>query len=230
MQGSEKFRYPKVLIGMALRDGWTQAQIADACRTQQSVVSRWKGGDALAKESQLGKLLEIDGPRLRRKTFRVYHDLREGAGSGWVAHLIKVEGEIVFTFPFRNRTFCTQCHKEASACSCSRSTKKTLATRKLIVHAMGNGEFCCLRQRRMVKDQYQMQFPETNVFITTVVGKFNTKELLACFDSLQLATEQDDKPGADVEAERLMLQMLSRKALLEHGYPVEGVEEHRMSW
>ena len=76
-EDSKKYRYTKQLINMALRDGWTQKQIADTCRTQQSMVSSWKSGAAAAKESQLKKLLEIYGPRLNRKTFRIYHDVSE---------------------------------------------------------------------------------------------------------------------------------------------------------
>ncbi|MFS0756522.1 hypothetical protein ABC383_17750 [Noviherbaspirillum sp. 1P10PC] len=228
MDGIKKFRFTKQLIGMALRDGWTQKEIADVCRTQQSVVSSWKTGAAQAKESQLTKLLEIYGPRLRRKTFRVYYDLIKEPADGMRAHLIKVEGEVIFTFPFRNKDFCTQCQVESPACSCRSRERKMVATRKLIVHALGNGDFCCLLQARMLKDEYQMQFPETNIFITKVVGHFNSGDLLTYFDSMAWASDQEE--ASIRAAERIMLQMLSRKALLEHGYPVDGVEEHRRSW
>jgi transcriptional regulator with XRE-family HTH domain len=73
MESNKKYRYTRQLINMALRDGWTQNQIADACRTQQSVVSSWKNGATQAKESQLVKLLEVYGPKLRRKSFKIYH-------------------------------------------------------------------------------------------------------------------------------------------------------------
>jgi transcriptional regulator with XRE-family HTH domain len=224
MENNKKYRYTKQLIGMALRDGWTQKQIAETCRTQQSIVSSWKSGAAQAKESQLTKLLEIYGPRLRRKAFRIYHDLIEEESGEFRAHLIKVEGEVIFSFPFRNKNFCTQCHAESTTCSCRPRGKKIIATRKLVVHALGSGEFCGLIQSRLLKDQFQTQFPETNIFVTKVLGHFKVEELLKFCEFLEWSDDQDD--SLLQKAEYLMLQMLVRKSLLEHGYPVAGVEEH----
>lgn len=226
MENNKKYRYTKQLIGMALRDGWTQKQIAEACRTQQSIVSSWKSGAAQAKEIQLTKLLEIYGPRLRRKAFRIYHHFIQEESGDFRAHLIKVEGEVIFSFPFRNKNFCTQCHKESSDCSCRPKGKKIIPTRKLIVHALGHGEFCLLMQARLLKDEFQTQFPETNIFVTEVAGHFTVEKLLEFCESLNPTndTDQDDKLLQG--AEYLMLQMLVRKSLLEHGYPLEGVEEH----
>lgn len=224
MQGKKKFRYTKQLVGMALRDGWTQEQIADACRTQQSVVSSWKSGAKQANENQLTKLLAIYGPRLRRKSFRIYHDLIKKTEGGYRAHLIKVEGDVIFNFPFRNKELCTRCQVEASTCYDRLHVKKVVATRKLVVHALGAGVFCCLSQVRLLQDKYQMQFPETNVFVTQVVGHFTVDELLAYCDSRPWGVEQEDDRLS--EAEHFMLSMLARKALLEHGYPVEGVDVH----
>jgi hypothetical protein len=170
MQVNKKYRYTKQLVGMALRDGWTQEQIADACRTQQSIVSGWKSGAKQAYEHQLTKLLELYGPRLRRRTFRIYHDLAVQPDGESSFQLIKVEGDIVFSFPFRNKDLCTRCQVKASACSDRSHVKKTVATRKLVVHALGEGVFCCLRQIRLLRDDYQMRFPESNVFVTRVVG------------------------------------------------------------
>lgn len=228
MQAKKKFRYTKQLVGMALRDGWTQKQIADACRTQQSIVSGWKSGAVQANEHQLKPLLELFGPRLRRKTFRVYHDLSLQPDGGSSFQLIKVEGEVIFSFPFRNKELCTRCQVQSSGCSDRQHVKKVTATRKLVVHALGSGVFCCLLQKRMLADEYQMRFPETNVFLSKVVGaSYASGDLLEYCDS-----------GAWGEAEagdeqhlvaKIMLPMLIRKALLEHGYPVEGVVVHGSS-
>ena len=228
MESTKKFRYTKQLIAMSLRDGWTQQQIAAECRTQQSIVSSWKSGAAQAKTGQLAKLLAVYGPRLRRKAFRIYHDFIDKGDAGLAPHLIRVEGNIILSFPFRNKTFCVQCHSESETCACRQKGKKILPTQKLIVHAMGEGIFCCLHQRRLLRDKFQMQFPETNLFCTKVVGNFTSQELLDYFDTLEWATEQDDKVA--LVAERLMLRLLARKALLEHGYPVDNVEEHCASW
>ncbi|WP_188380864.1 hypothetical protein [Oxalicibacterium faecigallinarum] len=223
MENNKKYRYTKQLIGMALRDGWTQKQIAEACRTQQSIVSSWKSGAAQAKENQLTKLLEIYGPRLRRKAFRIYHSFKEESGD-YRPHLIKVEGEVIFSFPFRNKSFCPQCHKESTSCSCRQRGRKITSTRKLVVHALGRGEFCVLMQSRLLVDEFQTQFPETNIFVTKVVGHFKVDELLEYCESLERSENQDKYQL--LAAEYLMLQMLVRKSLLEHGYPLEGVEEH----
>ncbi len=231
MEENKKYRYTKQLINMALRDGWTQKQIAEACRTQQSIVSSWKTGSAQAKESQLSKLLEIYGPRLRRRSFRVYHSLiwEEERPTG--IRVIKVEGEVILSFPYRNREFCTKCHavlnhSDYHSCGGSQKSKKIIPTRRLVVHAMGKGDFCLIRQVRLLKDEKQMQFPETNIFASEVVGRFTSHELLNRFET-RCKELSDDEMKLE---EHLMLQMLARKALLEHGYPVEGIEEHLATW
>ena len=231
MEENRKFRYTKQLINMALRDGWTQKQIAEACRTQQSVVSNWKSGSAQAKESQLTKLLEVFGPKLRRRSFRVYHSLVLDDQNQNRIHLIKVEGETILSFPYRNKEFCIKCHKLMSqpaltSCGCSPRARKILPTRRLIVHSMGKGDFCVVQQFRQIKDEHQMQFPETNIYASNVVGRFSSQELLANFDSHDKEIDEDEMS----HVERLMLQMLTRKALLEHGYPVDGIEEHLATW
>jgi hypothetical protein len=52
-------------------------------------------------------------------------------------------------------------------------------------------------------------------------------QLLAYCDSGAWVDEQDDDEFTRVE--KIMLPMLIRKALLEHGYPVEGVDVHGSS-
>lgn len=231
MEEKKKYRYTKQLINMALRDGWTQKDIADACRTQQSVVSSWKNGSTLAKESQLQKLMEIYGPKLRRRTFKVYHDLLQDSQGGYRIQMIKVEGEVMLSFPFRNKEFCAKCHALASddtcSCRCGSKIRKVLPTRRLLVHSMGKGEFSLVNQRRLIKDEYQMQFPETNIFASRVVGRYDAKGLLGHIDDMH---NQDSDADEMNRTENLMLQMLARKALLEHGYPIEGIEEHNAAW
>ena len=231
MEEKKKYRYTKQLINMALRDGWTQKDIADACRTQQSVVSSWKNGSALAKESQLQKLMEIYGPKLRRRTFKVYHDLMQDSQGGYRIQMIKIEGEVMLSFPYRNKEFCAKCHALASdgtySCRCGSKIRKVFPTRRLLVHSMGRGEFCLVNQHRLIKDEYQMQFPETNIFVSRVVGRYEAKELLGCIDGMH---NQDSDADEMNQTENLMLQMLARKALLEHGYPIEGIEEHNSAW
>lgn len=233
MDEKKKYRYTKQLINMAIRDGWTQKEIADACRTQQSVVSSWKNGSALAKESQLQKLLEEYGPRLRRRAFKIYHSLTKNDQVEYRVHMIKVEGEAILSFPYRNKEFCTKCHSlvlvssSLSSCRCATKVRKILPTRRLVVHSMGKGEFCLVSQLRLIKDECLMQFPETNIFASSVVGRFGATALLAYIDDMW---KQDTDADEITQTENLMLQMLARKALLEHGYPVEGIEEHTAAW
>ena len=217
---------------MALRDGWTQKLIADTCRTQQSVVSAWKNGASQAKESQLKTLLETFGPRLVRKTFKIYHNFSENGEGNYVLKMIKVEGDVVFNFPYRNKSFCMKCSSELKSCSCkikANNAERIIPTRRLIVHAMGKGNFCLLKQQRLIKDEFQMRYPETNIFNSIVIGVFTAKELLGEFEIVEKINGLDEK--LDI-AEHLMLRMLSRKSLLEHGYPVESenFEEHLVSW
>lgn len=225
-ENNKKYRYTKQLVNMASRDGWTQKQIADACRVQQSVVSTWKSGVKQARENQLKALLDVYGPRLFRKSFKVYHNFILGEHENLSICMIKIEGEVMLTFPYRNKIFCMKCFSELTSCSCSIKIKKMLPTRKIIVHAMGKGEFCLLKQSRILKDQYQMKYPDTNIFTATVIGRFTSQELLNRFGNLDKNHNPEEKID---EVEHLMAQMLLRKSLLEHGYPLEGVEEHLVS-
>jgi transcriptional regulator with XRE-family HTH domain len=68
----KKFKFTRQLVQIALDDGMTQNEIAAACRTQQSVVSKWKKGESRGTEEQLDKLIKKYGPRLNRTTSRVY--------------------------------------------------------------------------------------------------------------------------------------------------------------
>lgn len=38
------FKLTRQLIRLALNDGWTQREIAEKCRVQQSIVSAWSKG------------------------------------------------------------------------------------------------------------------------------------------------------------------------------------------
>jgi transcriptional regulator with XRE-family HTH domain len=230
MDKQGKYRYTKQLISMAQRDGWTQTDIGDCCRVSQSIVSDWKKGKKQATESQLRPLLEIYGPKLRRRAFKVYHALRADENDQYRVHVMKVEGEVMLSFPYRNAEFCLKCHlpieaEAQSLCRCgSRRVAKYLPTRKLVMHAMGKGEFCVVAQSRLIRDEKLMRFPETNIFTSEVVGRYSTESLLPFLDSL--CTNGDSADQLSLE-DGLMLKMLARKAMLEHGYPVEGIEEHR---
>lgn len=68
----KKYKYTRQLVRIALDDGMTQIDIATACRTQQSIVSKWKSGESRGTEQQLAPLIKKYGSRLNRTTARVY--------------------------------------------------------------------------------------------------------------------------------------------------------------
>lgn len=237
MDQNKKYRYTKQLISMALRDGWTQTSIAETCRTQQSIVSKWKSGAAQAKEIQIQKLLEIYGPKLRRQSFKIYHRLSVNEDNKFIVNMIKVEGNVLLSFPYSNSEFCSKCLKIISCdqkyrdvcCKCSNKIIKQLPKRKIIFHIMGRSEFCAVHQERILKTEALMKFPETNIFSSKFVGQWNIENLLEFIDK-ECCQEDSSKEFELDLAEKLMLQMLVRKSLLENGYPVEGIEEHVAAW
>lgn len=212
---------------MALRDGWTQKQIADTCRTQQSVVSAWKNGSAQARESQLQKLLELYGPKLRRRAFKIYHNLGADDTGEYCIRMIKAEGEVILSFPYRNREFCAKCHvliaNGRCPSACDAKTRKLLPTRRLVVHAMGKGEFLLISQSRLIKDEHLMRFFEINIFSSRVMGRYSAQDFLSCIDDIQ---QKIDDASEINQEENIILRILTRKTLLEYGYPVD-VEVHQ---
>lgn len=66
------FKSTRELVKIALDEGMTQDEIARLCRTQQSVVSKWKNGKGRGTEDQLAPLLKRFGARLRRTVTRIY--------------------------------------------------------------------------------------------------------------------------------------------------------------
>lgn len=206
---------------MALRDGWTQKQIADACRTQQSVVSAWKNGAKQASEHQLKPLLEVYGAKLRRKSFRIYHHWRDLPEQEPEIKLIKVEGEVIFTHAYDAYLSCSRCNPDE--CRDSRHPKKAVPQRRIIIHDQGAGKFCLVEQTRAIIPTRQTQFSDANIFYSFAIGQLSVDQLLATLDGNQ-PYEGQENYGAD----KLMIRMLVRKALLEHGIPLDGVEEHLM--
>lgn len=204
---------------MALRDGWTQKQIADACRTQQSVVSAWKNGAKQALEHQLKPLLEVFGARLRRKSFRIYHHLQGEPGQEPEIKLIKVEGEVIFSHAFDAYLSCPRCNPEE--CRDSKHPKKAVPQRRIIIHDQGAGSFCLVLQSKVSNPKNQTLYADANIFYSHAIGQLSVNQLLVLADD-NLFYENQKNYGTD----KLMIRMLLRKALLEHGIPLEGVEEH----
>lgn len=206
---------------MALRDGWTQKQIADACRTQQSVVSAWKNGVKQASEHQLKPLLEVYGARLRRKSFRIYHHWRDLPEHEPEIKLIKVEGEVIFTHSYDAYLSCPRCNPRE--CDYLQHPKKAVPQRRIIIHDQGTGKFCLVGQKRTISPTHQTRFADANIFLSVAISQLSVAQILAAFDGDEFYEGQKD-----YSTDKLMIRMLVRKALLEHGVPLDGVEEHLM--
>src|SRR5690606_11052484 len=93
------FRWTKELVRLARNENWTQKEIADRCRTQQSIVSAWSKGTKLGTEDQLRPLLEVFGHKLRRMTFKVYWSFDPETKE---KVFYRVEGKIILSLLFCN--------------------------------------------------------------------------------------------------------------------------------
>ncbi|WP_288841895.1 hypothetical protein [uncultured Deefgea sp.] len=200
----KKYRYTKSLINIAIKDGWTQAQIAVACRTQQSVVSDWKKGVKQAFEHQIRPLLDIYGNKLRRTAFKIYPFI-EASGE---VKMAKVEGEVILQYAFRKKEI----------------NKRLTPTRKIAIHSMGKGEFCIVLQHFLYKDQFLDQYDGILQW-NAIVVRVETSALL-----IEETTKLSEITiGNEVlldKHELLSLDIALKKALLQNGFPVDGVEEY----
>ena len=97
---SPKFPKTKELVRIAVNDGMTQIEIANLCRTQQSQVSKWKAGAALATRQQLEPLLASYGEKLRRTSFKLYQTQHLPSRP---AQFARVEGKLILREKFRGK-------------------------------------------------------------------------------------------------------------------------------
>ena len=143
-----KFKQTKQLVRMALNDGWTQADIAKLCRTQQSIVSAWKRGEDFATIQQLTPLLKLYGTKLRRNSSRLYCCINEEKEYCYY----RVEGKIIFS---------SICY---SIIGIIHKPKKT-ANIKFVVHYQGNGVFRFIyQQKREILPLHKNQTKAPTVF------------------------------------------------------------------
>ena len=206
------FKLTRQLIRLALNDGWTQREIAEKCRVQQSIVSAWSKGAKCATEAQLMPLLELFGHKLRRNTFRVYWalDLTTQAKT-----FFRVEGKAVFTEMFFEL-------KESNG---KPPHKKPVM--KLVVHHQGADRFRTVVQNRLVFDsssQFPVSSAEDAMWSSAVLDQQSSVELIEWIDGF--AHDLSEKHPCIA----LTLPFLLRQALLNHGFPVEGVVEYPAVW
>lgn len=199
----KKYRYTKSLISIAIKDGWTQNQIAVACRTQQSVVSDWKKGVKQAYEHQIRPLLDLFGNKVRRTSFKVYPFIE-----GDAVKMAKVEGEVILQFAFRKREI----------------NKRLTPTRKIAIHSMGKGSFCVVLQYFLFKDQYLSKYDGILQWQGIVDCVETSAQLIE--NTAKLTEKKIDDEELLDKLELLSLDIALKKALLQNGFPVDGVEEY----
>jgi len=213
----KKFRLTRQLVKLALNDGWTQKAIAEKCRTQQSIVSAWARGEKQGTESQLTPLLEIYGNKLRRKTFQVYYSFDKEAGYKFY----KVEGKIIFS--------CTLVEIESETRGNRLITKK-IPVEKIIVHEQGKDTFRIIFQNRprSINGFYLECLHEKGNFFSQISDEKNSNEII---DEIEkIAANIKESGNKEFFDQAFALPFLIRKAFIENGYPVKGVENFPAMW
>lgn len=209
----KRFKLTRQLVRLALNDGWTQKEIAETCRTQQSVVSAWSKGQAFGTEAQLLPLLDIYGHKLRRNSARVYWSIDSETQA---KTFYRVEGKVVLSQAF----FDLQRDPRGKL------IKKTPCL-KLVIHHQGSDNFRVITQVRMT-------FTSTNnildcsledaIWSSQVLDVLTMAKLLEFVDLY--AQENLQKYPSDANT----LPFLLRQSLINHGFTVADVVEYPAVW
>lgn len=207
------FKQTRALIRLALNDGLTQKEIAALCRTQQSIVSAWAKGTKLANEGQLTELLTRYGHTLRRQSFRLYWSIDDETKT---KKFYRVEGKVIFQHLFDNLRFDPNTDKRC----------KTCPRERWIVHHQGQDTFRIVSQARiqfndgLLLDSHQ----DDSIWFSSISPPLTCKQLVGHLD----------KASAEIAStwpsDGHTLPFLIRQALLQHGFPVEGIEEYPAQW
>jgi len=205
------FRWTKELVRLALNDGWTQKEIADKCRTQQSVVSDWKKGSKLSTEQQLKPLLELYGHKLRRSTFRVYwsHSTEE-------KKFYRVEGKVILSQAFSDLRRDTR----------GKLVKK-IPLYKLVIHYQGGDQFLAIIQSRLT---FRKTNEELECSVEDAIWSSNFSELMTSIELIKFVDSYAEKNLHEFQSDAITLSFLLRQALLNHGIPVDGIVEYPSVW
>ncbi|MDY7024977.1 MAG: hypothetical protein SVC26_01380 [Pseudomonadota bacterium] len=208
----KKFSQTRQLVNLALNDEWKQIDIAKACRVQQSVVSGWKNGASKATESQLTPLLEIYGHKLRRNSFRLYWAMDSKTSK---PTFYKVEGKVILSQSFSDP------RREY------RKLIKKIPEFKLVVHDQGKGKFRVIEQNRIKFEpsNQELECSQEDAIWNSIIGEqMDTVELIDFIDAY--CKKQLNHYPSDANT----LPYLIRKALLNHGYHLDGIEEYPAVW
>ncbi|MDP2716920.1 MULTISPECIES: hypothetical protein [Chromatiaceae] len=207
------FKWTRELVKMALSDGWTQLDIAEQCRTQQSIVSAWKRGSKLGSEEQLLPLLSIYGHKLRRNAYKVYWSLNTETLE---KTFYRVEGKVILA-----QAFCDP-RREKSG-----KIVKRIPEYKLVVHHQGADKYRVVHQNR-IKFTSSKQEIENHVddaiWSSVINEQLDSKGLISFIDNY--AEDNLKNYPSDTQT----LPFLIRQALLHNGVPVDGVIEYPAAW
>ena len=208
------FKWTRELIQLAINDGWTQNEIANTCRTHQSIVSSWYKGEKRGTEQQLKPLLDLFGYKLRRKTFRLYWNIDPSTGE---KSFFKVEGRVIFS-----QALCDMRRDGAKL-------KKKIPEFKFVIHHQGNNKF------RIVV-QFRAKFPQSNeelensvedaIWRSVVSDIITAQQVVDKIEYIIIKNKDVRKYASDV----VTLPYLVRKALLENGFSIEGIKEYPADW
>lgn len=209
-----KFKQTKQLVKTALGEGWTQKQIATACRTQQSVVSSWASGARLATESQLKPLLDQFGNKIRRNSFRLYQAVEDST-----LLFSKVEGRIIFS-------------QTLNCKNCDREKKKKHSKIKFTIHDQGKSMLRLVSQSNMTlqRSEESISFnhshcdDDSRVWLSRIYEPMLPQDILKTIDSLS------EKHFEDYKEDAWMLRIAIRESLLVNGYSIEGIVDYPAAW
>ena len=211
-KSKRKFKQTKQLVKLALNNGWTQPEIAEACRTQQSVVSGWSKGTKEGTEQQLKPLLEIFGHKLRRNSFRVYWCI-DSETKEKTFH--KVEGTVTLSQVFYD------------ARRAGHQLIKKIPTQKITVHHQGANKFRLVYQNRLIFQNSNVELEsmvEDAIWSSTISKQYKLPELLKAIDHYA------DNSLKNSPSDSNTLPFIARQALLNHGFEVDGVVEYPAVW
>ncbi len=246
----QKFKHTRELIKIALDDGMTQEEIGRLCRVPQSTVSAWKNGKSKATAQQLEPLLSRYGARLRRSTARIYYlgevvDVH-GVPQAAPPRIRVVEGSVVFRHVFTRPVLrIPRRHAELAHEPFGR----------WLVHQQPGPLFVLVRQQRRplsikerTREQQFLEATLNDLQKTSFSGHDELLEVAVKSIKIQRWVETSDDAARwestvevgrsltellawvdsedfELPHERTTVRFLLRKALLEHGHAVPGVEQ-----
>lgn len=227
------FKWTKVLISIAINNGWTQEEIAKKCRTQQSVVSAWKRGEKQATENQIKPLLDLYGAELRRKTFKLYYK-EEKKEDVIERSFIKVEGKVIFSkifyklLPIKNKIrripYVRLVIQDRGDCCFT----LTICENKSYHNLFNYNEY----SKKNELDSSKLDcYSGEDFWVNIIVKEYgNTSQLINFIDEFFIGKECNKFFKTHYPFESEQMPFLVREALLNQGFSIDGIETYQSNW